>query len=306
MSRNNDVLEATREGETEQIRHLAGRVAGLPALPLIASRLLEAVDDPQTSAAEMAALISSDPALATRLLKLANSAFYGFPRRIGTVNLAIVVLGFETVRDLCLSVIIADCFFQAGDDVPFEMEDFWRHSLAAAIGARMIYRLCDAAHPGEGFIAGLVHDVGKLFLARYFPKEYAEVLSKVKEDGLALLQAEKEVFSVTHCVAGAWLLDEWNLPPWLVSATNNHHRNDGTEEMSRLALSVCFADILVRKAGFTCGGCGVEVGITPDMMAVLKLKKNVCREPDYDVYQVKLQEELRRAVGFLETIKKSA
>lgn len=299
-------MEITAKDETEQIRNLASRVAGLPALPMIASRLLEAVDDPQTSAAEMAALISSDPALATRLLKLANSAFYGFPRRIGTVNLAVVVLGFETVRDLCLSVLITDCFFQSTEDIPFDMEDFWRHSLATAVGARMVYRICDAKHAGEGFIAGLVHDLGKLFFGRYFPDDYREVINRFQDDGLALLEAEKEVFSVTHPVAGAWLLEEWNLPVWLVNAVRNHHKSDGGEEKSRLAQAVCFSDILVRKANLGGGCSGVNVAVTPELMDSLKLKKNVYCEPDYEDYIENLQQELKLAEGFLETLKKAS
>ena len=299
-------METAVKDETEQIRHLASRVAGLPALPMIASRLLEAVDDPQTSAAEMAALISSDPALAARLLKLANSAFYGFPRQIGTVNLAVVVLGFETVRDLCLSVIITDCFFQNTDDIPFEMEDFWRHSLATAVGARMVYRMCDARHPGEGFIAGLVHDLGKLFFGRYFPEDYKEVINRVRDEGLALLEAEKEVFSVTHPNAGAWLLEEWNLPIWLVNAVRDHHKSDGGETKSKLAQAVCFSDILVRRANLKGGSSEVNVAVTPELVNSLKLRKNVNQEPDYDHYLGNLQLELKLAEGFLQTLKKAS
>lgn len=297
-------METTLRKETEQIRRLAGRVAGLPALPIIATHLCEAVDDPHTSASDLAALISSDPALATRLLKLANSAYYGFPRRIGTVNLAVVVLGFETVRDLSLSVMITDCFFGDVGELPFDLGEFWRHSLATAVGARMVYRMCDASHPGEGFIAGLVHDIGKLFLARYFPETYTQVIHKVKQEGLSLLNAEKEICSVTHPVAGAWLLEEWNLPVWLVDSTLNHHGNDSSEELGKLAQAVQFADLLVKMACFEGGGCSVETVITPEMIESLKLKKNDSSEPDYDAYLEKLQHELQRAEGLMDTIRK--
>lgn len=297
-------METTLKDETEQIRLLASRVAGLPALPVIVTRLLEAVDDPHTSASEMATLISSDPALATRLLKLANSAFYGFPRRIGTVNLAVVVLGFEIVRDLCLSVVITDCFFHVDGQLPFDKEGFWAHSLASAIGARMIYRTCHASHPGEGFIAGLVHDIGKLFLAKYFPDDYAQVLSRLKQEGTPLLEAEREVFSLTHPVAGSWLLDEWNLPVWLVEATRHHHNQENAEEPNRLAQAVCFADALVRRAGYEGGGAGVTTMVTPEMMEALKLKKNADNEIDYDAYLAKLQTDLQRAQGLMDVIRK--
>jgi len=295
-------VDDQKEG-AEQIRRLASSAAGLPALPLISSRLLEVVDDPRTSASDLAILISSDSALATRLLKLANSAFYGFPRRIGTVNLAVVVLGFETVRDLCLSVLITDCFFKGDGELPFELEGFWKHSLAAAVTARMIFRLCEVNHPGKGFIAGLVHDIGKLFLARYFPEDYARVIANVQQENLPLLEAEREVFSTTHPVAGSWLLDEWNLPVWLVEATRNHHANEENNPPGTLAQAVSFADVLIRRAHIDGGGPGVQASVSSGMMASLRLKKNVYNEPDYDAYLEKLQRELQRAEDLMDAMR---
>ncbi|MCX6640525.1 MAG: HDOD domain-containing protein [bacterium] len=289
--------------EADRIQQLVGSISGLPALPAIALHLLEAAEDPNTSASDLATLISADPALATRLLRLANSAYYGFPRKIATVNLAVVVLGFDTVRDLCLSVLVTDCFFNETGELPFQMEQFWKHSLATAICARMVYKLSDASHSGDGFIAGLLHDVGKLFLAKYFPKEYTMVMGKVQNDGMPLLEAERMVFSATHPVAGAWLLDEWNLPVWLVESTRTHHQEVADEPSSKLAMAVTFSDLLVRKARIE-GGPGVPTELSPELMSTLQLKKNVYGEPDYDAYLDKLQRELRRADDLFGTFQK--
>lgn len=298
-------MESTSQTETQQIRLLVSRVDALPSLPVIASRLLEVVDDPRSSASDMAALISTDPALATRLLKLANSAYYGFPRRIGTVNLAVVVLGLEAVRDLCLSVIITDCFFPSNGDLPFDMTGFWRHSLSCAVATRMVYRMCDASHPGEGFIAGLVHDIGKLFFARYFPEEYGEVARRAEDEDMPLLEAEKEQFGVTHAVAGAWLLDEWNLPLWLVDSTRHHHSQNGLGENPKLSQAVAFANNLIRKVPDDHSVPGQPTDVTPDMMKALKLKEIVDGKPDYDFYLGKLKGELQRAEEFMSIIIKS-
>jgi putative nucleotidyltransferase with HDIG domain len=285
-------------------QRLAARVEGLPALPLIAGRLLEAVDDPNTSASDLSTLISSDPALAGRLLKMANSAFYGFPRRIGTVNLAVVVLGFETVRDLSLSVLVADCFFQDHSELPFEMSDFWKHSLTTAVCGRMIFRLCAVPHPGEGFIAGLVHDIGKLLLGRYFPEEYGAVIRLVERENMPLLQAEKDVFEISHPEAGAYLLEEWNLPVWLVEAVRDHHGGaEGTA--GKLAQAVGFSDFLVRKARFDGGGPRVEMDVTTEMMERLMLKKDVYDKPDYCGYLEKLRRELLRAGDLMDTLRQA-
>ncbi|MFH1735689.1 MAG: HDOD domain-containing protein, partial [bacterium] len=278
----------------------------LPALPIIASKLLDAVDDPDTSAAELAELISSDPALATRLLKLANSAYYGFPRRIGTVNLAVVVLGFETVRDLCLSVIIADCFFHTDDELPLNMEQFWRHSLYTAIASRLIYKMAGAHQLGEGFIAGLVHDIGKLFFARYFPSEGIQIIEEVQNNGTPLLQAEQKILKVTHPVAGAWLLEEWNFPEWLVEATRNHHIDSGNEEAQRLPLSIQFGDYMVRQTFDHGSQYGVDFELSPALIKSLKLYCDENDKVDIAMYAEKINEELEKSSGFLDTFKESS
>lgn len=299
--------EVTVQDENQQMRILASRVDGLPALPVIASKLLEMVDDPETSAADLASLISTDPALAARLLKLANSAFYGFPKRIGTVNLAVVALGLETVRDLCLSVLIADCFFQDSENLPFEMTVFWRHSLSVGVASRMICKLSGADRPGEGFIAGLLHDIGKLFLGKYFPKDYREMINIMERESRELLNAERDQFGVTHPVAGSWLIEEWNLPEWLMAAVRDHHQQvvrlaPGESDCSRLARVVAFADYLVRKLLDTGEDTGVDAPITKEMIRELKLKQDTSGAPEIEYYLAELGLELERAQGFMETI----
>jgi HD-like signal output (HDOD) protein len=295
-------METAIQSEMEQIRLLASRVDALPSLPVIAGRLLELVDDPDSSAGDMAALISTDPALAARLLKLANSAYYGFPRRIGTVNLAVVVLGLATVRDLCLSVIITESFFPSNGNLPFDMTGFWKHSLSSAVAARMIHKVCEPSQHGEGFIAGLIHDIGKLFFARYFPDEYGEAIRRMKEETLLLLEVEKEQFGVTHPIAGAWLLDEWNLPVWLVESTRCHHGSAGWGKNPKLAQAVAFANLLVRKTQEDQGVPGQTVWVAQEMIKDLKLKELVADKPDYDFYLEKLNNELQKAEEFMSII----
>lgn len=315
--------------DSDPIQRLASRVDALPALPAIATQLLDAVDNPETSASSLANLISADPALASRLLRLANSAFYGFPRRIGTVNLAVAVLGFEAVRDLCLSVIITDCFFNVDSDLPFDIEAFWHHSLTSAVGCRMIYKMSGGANPGEGFIAGLIHDIGKMFLGRYFPAEYENVLHRAQMENTPLLRAEEEIFHVTHPIAGAWLLDSWNLPNWLVEAVRDHHgstfpvlksqdlntparwnaggspyaANGSPPLPEKLALAVTFTDILVRRAHPEIILPGVEAEVTAEMISTLRLKKDAYDTPDFTAYLDRLSREIQRSADIVDSIR---
>jgi HD-like signal output (HDOD) protein len=297
-----DNLVVTRP-DADGLARLASQIDGLPVLPTLAARLLEAVDDPNASASDMADLINSDPALALRLLKLANSAYYGFPRHIGTVNLAVVILGTETVRDLCLSMLITDCLSKGVDRLPFALNDFWKHSITTAVAGRLIFRMSGAPNPGEGFIAGLVHDVGKLFLARYFSDDYAEVMRRVKSEMIPLMQVETIMFQTTHSQVAAWLLDSWNLPVWLVEAVKNHHCAEASP--SKLALTIAFADSLVRRARFDSGMPGVELVLPSVAMTTLRLKRDATNAPDYGFYLEKLNRELQRAGDLADLIQQS-
>ena len=291
-----------KESSALAVQRLISRVENLPTLPLVTSELLECLDDPDAPAAALANLISTDQALATRLLRLANSAYYGFPRRIGTINLAVVVLGFDTVRDLCLSLLITDSFFRASSEMPLDLDAAWRHSVATAIASRMLLRSSGANVPGEGFVGGLVHDVGKLFLARYFPAEYSRVMGRVREEGIHLLAAEAEVFGLTHAIVGGWLLDEWNLPVWLVDSTRDHHGVGGENEWGLLSQNICFADALVRRAGYEAGS-GSFFELTSLLTANLRLKTNEAGELDYPYYLDKLQQEMLRAGDFIRALR---
>ncbi|MCH8285272.1 HDOD domain-containing protein, partial [candidate division KSB1 bacterium] len=119
--------------QNEQIKRIAQNVLSLPALPTIIAQMIELIDNPRTSASQLTKLISTDQVLTAKILKLANSAYYGFPRRIGTINLAIVVLGFDTIKDLGLSASIIDRFKRRSGNSSFDMSLFWEHSIGCGV-----------------------------------------------------------------------------------------------------------------------------------------------------------------------------
>ena len=150
-----------------RIRRIAESIINLPTLPTIVSKMLQLVDNPKTSAGALARLISTDQALTARILRLANSAYYGFPRRISTVNTAIVVLGFNAVKDMGLSLSVFDMFRDPAPSGSFDIMRFWEHSMGCGIAARMMSRRYRPDLAGEGFVAGLLHDIGKAVLKQY-------------------------------------------------------------------------------------------------------------------------------------------
>ena len=207
-----------------KIKSLTEKVIGLPTLPTVVSKMIELVDNPKTSARSLTNLISTDQALTAKILKLANSAYYGFPREIATVNLAVVVLGFNTVKDMGLSLSVMDAFKSANEDGIFEMSDFWEHSIGCAVGAKMLARSLGYRVSSEAFVAGLLHDMGKVVISQYLREDFKKIINKVYKERCDLRIAEIEVLGVTHAKVGAWLAKKWNMPKCIVHSIEFHHK----------------------------------------------------------------------------------
>ncbi len=232
-----------------RIRRITDSILSLPTLPTVVARILELVDNPNSSAGALAALISQDQALTAKVLKLANSSYYGFSRRIATVRLAIVVLGFDTVRELGLSVSILGAFKNETGNRLFDAGQFWRHTLAVAVGARMLVRGKRQHHASEAFVAGILHDVGKLVLDQYMPDESEAVHRLMAEENMPAAAAETRLLGVDHAMVGSWLAERWNLPVPLVQSIRHHHQPGRCGKDSELTLAVHLADWLAHRSG---------------------------------------------------------
>ncbi|MCU0609234.1 MAG: HDOD domain-containing protein [Chitinispirillaceae bacterium] len=210
--------------DSKRIRKITESVIGLPTLPTVVTKMIDQVDSPRTSAASLARLISSDQALTAKVLKLANSAYYGFPREISTVNMAIVVLGFNAVKEMGLSLSVFDVFKNTPSSGGFDVTRFWEHSIGCGVASRMLARVYRAPFAGEAFVAGLLHDIGKVILKQYFDTEFAEIIRLQKERSITLEEAEVEVIETSHAQIGAWLAEKWNLPKVIADTVLYHHR----------------------------------------------------------------------------------
>jgi putative nucleotidyltransferase with HDIG domain len=209
--------------DSKRIRKIAESVISLPTLPTVVSKMIDLVDSPRTSAALLARLISSDQALTAKVLKLANSAYYGFPREISTVNMAIVVLGFNAVKEMGLSISVFDVFKKTASSAIFDVARFWEHSVGCGTASRMLARTYRPAIAGEAFVAGLLHDVGKVILKQYFDNELARIIALQKDNGVTLEEAEASVIETTHAQIGSWLAEKWNLPKIICETILHHH-----------------------------------------------------------------------------------
>ncbi len=216
-------MNAVPPGSMDRVhlKRVTEEMVALPTLPLVASRLLEAIADPDsTTSEEIGSIIALDPALTARTLKLANSDFYGFPRKVGTVELAVVVLGSNTIRDLVLSAAVV----QTLDPTSKSLEALWSHSLACGVAARALADRCRYRLDGEAFAAGMLHDIGKVALRQSFPDRFEAVVGLVRDQGLTMSEAERGVLGSDHAEVGGWLAERWGLPADLVEAIACHHK----------------------------------------------------------------------------------
>ncbi len=239
---------------SDRLRRVVDRIQGLPTLPAMLSSINKLMVNPRTSAKEIAQLISSDPAITSKVLRVVNSSFYGFPNRISTVTHAIVILGFNTIRSIVLSTSIFDALRKTQPAHGFDRAAFWRHSIGAGACSRVLARRLGFTALEEFFIAGLLHDVGKIALDSYLPEDFAKVVSRVKEADCTMLEAEEAVLGVSHADIGGWLLQRWSLSQGLVDAVSRHHTPALAGENLKSAAIVHVGDILSRALQIGSGG----------------------------------------------------
>lgn len=200
---------------------LAGSLE-LASLPEVFTRVNDMLDDPHSSASDIGKVISDDPALTTRLLKIVNSAFYSFPSQIGTVSRAITIIGTRELRDLILATSVVKLFNHIPEDL-ITMDSFWRHSISVGLIAQSMASQRHDENIEPVFVAGLIHDIGRLVICSKVPEIEREALARAKFNGMDLTQSERTVLGFDHTQVGAELARLWLLPNNLYEAMAFHH-----------------------------------------------------------------------------------
>ncbi|MBD8629390.1 HDOD domain-containing protein [Oxalobacteraceae sp. CFBP 8755] len=202
------------------IDEVMANVRDLPTLPLLVTELISTFGQPDVSIGVLAAKVSNDQALTAKTLRLANSSFYGLQSKVRTIEQAITVLGFDSVRALVTSAGVMGYF--AGGKIGFDFAAFWRHAVGTALCARAIARR-RGCNPELAFVSGLLHDIGRLVLATGFPALYADVIAHSRANDCDLLDAERLVLGIDHAVVGRALAQHWKFPDPILLAIGNHH-----------------------------------------------------------------------------------
>lgn len=230
--------------EREQIESLIGNIDDLPTIPKMGMRIVELASDPEVSINELSGAIHRDPPLAARVLKVANSPFYGVARHVDSLQLALVILGLNEVRNLALGVTFFNVMKSMNPEISLFRETFWFHSAASGVVARILGRKLDIRSEGTDFIAGLLHDMGKIVIDACFGGKFVSVFDKTFKHAPPMIDAEKEIFGHTHEPIGAVLAEKWHLPQPICDAIAFHHTfptMDSTTDVadSKIA-SICY------------------------------------------------------------------
>ena len=229
------------------LRLAAERTVTLPTFPAVASRLIEEVARPDATSEEIGRILALDPSLAARTLKLANSDFYGFPRKVGSIDLAVLVLGTGTIRDLALTSSVARALGRPGSP----LEGLLSHAMATGIAARAVAERTRYRLTGDAYAAGLLHDVGKVVLRQADASRFDQVLARCRDEKISAAEAETELFGSDHAEVGGWVAERWGLPADIVEAIACHHRPDAATRNPALTALVHIANFLAQRAGYS-------------------------------------------------------
>lgn len=233
-------------------RYIERSLQDLPALPPVVAKIIELTERPESTATELDRLISSDPAMTAKILRVVNSAYYGLSNQVGTTAHAIVILGFRQIQNLVLSMAAMSLVKARSAAMAGTQMRFWRHSYGAAAAASAIAQLKSrpVAERDKAVIGSLLHDIGVLFLYSSFTDVYSETLLYAMHNEIDLNSAEQELLGITHAEVGEILSTAWRFPEYLQHLIRYHQGPfDGTPEPC-IAM-VHAGDVLARQAGFS-------------------------------------------------------
>ena len=251
-------------------RRVLKRVNDIPSLPQFVIDTLKKLDDPKSSAQDVADKLSRDEGLVLRILRLANSAYYGLPRRITGVSEAISLLGFKTVKSIVLAASVYKFMDGSFTGYALDRGELWKHSLSVAFASRYLAKKIKGLDDEEAYVAGMVHDIGKIVLNDYVRFGYGIIAMLVEDDQVPFMDAERQVLGFDHAQVGGLIMEQWNLPETYMLAARYHHSPWELPEESKahqvFVDVIHVANILCLMLGVGLGADGLQYKIHPESL----------------------------------------
>jgi len=223
-------------------------IKDLPTLPPMLEKITEMIEDENSTPKQIAEVISKDQVLSAKVLKMVNSPIYGFPRRINTIQHALVLLGFNVIRGIIISTSVFDIMTQ------YMVVGLWEYSLGCATASKIIADELNLKDPEEYAVTGLLHDIGKVVIALQLPEEKEEINKLVKEKDISYFEAEREILGFSHDRVNAWLAEHWNLPLNIKEGLTYHHNPTLAKFYPDFAYVVHIANFITRVLELGSGG----------------------------------------------------
>ena len=257
------------------IEDILDRVTDLPPLSDAALKVMQLTSQESATTREISQAIVRDPNFAARVLKLSNSAYYGLPRAVSTITDSVSLLGNRTIRSMAIVASTQDALGNEVAGYDLDSGDLWRHSLACAMSAQMIAEYIHYPDTEEAFIAGLLHDVGKVILGTYIKEAMEPIRKYLDEANCTFLEAENAVLGFDHAEIGGRVAKHWNLPIELYQAIAWHHEPFQNGGINTLAAIVHAANAVCLAAGIGLGSDGLRTNINSSVLERFNLNENV-------------------------------
>ncbi len=252
----------------KKVEKIVATIEQIPTLPIISDHIQTLFKDDDVSVKQLESIIEKDPPLAAKLIKLVNSSFYGLLNKIGSIEHALVILGFREVRNVVLGFTIQSHFNNIKGS--FDPKRFWKHSVVCSQIAKYLGKHYNTVDDGTFFLSGLIHDIGKLVIDQYFPEEFSQITDVISSENITFSKAEKEVLGVTHYQVGAKLLQQWQFPRKVTMQVFYHHAPWHDKNYSSGSIIIYLSNLLAKIVGYP--SLDDEQKITPDDI----LKPSVC------------------------------
>ncbi len=229
-------------------------VGNIPTLPTVATQVMSLAADPNSNISDIAEVIETDQALATRVLKVVNSSAYAAREKISSIQRAVVHMGLTEIRSITIGLSVMQMFPGRPGLAGFDREAFWNHCLSTGQLAKAMALRLGYNFQGDDYTAGLLHDIGKILLDQYFQDDFVDAIQESRDRGIPLHQAEAKFIGGTHFQVGAWLVKRWRLPPSIYDVVAHHHAPSAAKENREIIAVVFMANILAQAKGLGFGG----------------------------------------------------
>lgn len=284
------------------VHEIVDRLDELPTLPSIVYELNRVINDPMSSTSDVEKIMGNDASLTTKVLKLANSAYYAIPGGVTSLQRAIAYIGYDTINQLALSASIIKSLGPKSHEL-FDLPGFWKHALGVAMASEVIAKEVKYKTPSDLFTCGLVHDMGKVALFNVAENQFLEVVNFAREHKLSLVEAEAELDAPRHTHIGFELATKWRLPYQIQVSIANHHQRDpagrgGLSQEANLLVDIVFlSNLLIHALQFGRSGHQKVLGLPKDVLDRLMIPQDSLKD-----LIAKIKEKIQNADGFLKII----